>query len=422
MNMTETVASDEMSREALIQAYLAVRHETESICAPLEIDDFQIQSITETSPPKWHLAHVTWFFETFLLAPYVKGYEAHDAGFAYLFNSYYETVGRMHPRPRRGLLSRPTVKQVLDYRAAVDERMVALLQGVDGADLGDVAFRVTLGLNHEQQHQELLFMDIKHNFWVNPLKPAYRQELLTGAVDEVAPLNWLERDGGQVEMGHEGSGFAFDNETPRHPVLLQDHRLASRTVTNGEFLEFMADGGYGRPELWMADGWALIRDHQWEYPLYWQPAADAWSEFTLGGMRPMNPDRPVCHLSFYEADAFARWRGKRLPSEAELESVLAEQSPVGNFADSGHLHPVAGEGHWFGNLWEWTASPYTAYPGFRPLAGSMGEYNGKFMCNQMVLRGGCCATPAGHVRPSYRNFFYPHDRWAFTGLRLAEDA
>lgn len=408
------------SRGELASAFVAARQASEAICAPLETDDYQIQSITETSPPKWHLAHVTWFFETFVLPHFDPAYRPFDPAFAYLFNSYYQTVGAMHPRPRRGMLSRPTVAEVARYRAYVDEQVVAVIHTVDASLLDDLSFRILLGINHEQQHQELLFMDIKHNLSVNPLRPAYRADLAepTGT----APgLHWIERPGGIREIGHGGRGFAFDNETPRHRVLLEEHRLASRLVTNGEYLAFIDDGGYTRPELWLADGWAHINTHGWRHPLYWEQRDDEWWHFTLGGMRRLAPDEPVGHVSFYEAEAYARWAGKRLPAEAELEAVLAECPGDGNFADRELLHPAPGDGQWYGDLWEWSSTPYGPYPGFRPLEGSMGEYNGKFMCNQMSLRGGCCTTPAEHVRATYRNFFYPHDRWAFTGIRLAED-
>jgi formylglycine-generating enzyme required for sulfatase activity len=439
-----------IGQEELISWYRSVRGETERICARLKTDDYQLQSITETSPPKWHIAHVTWFFEAFVLPHFNPAYQPYHPRFSYLFNSYYETVGSMQPRPKRGMLSRPTVEEVYRYRAYVDEQMVALM-AKPAAKLGEaqwqeLVFRVTLGLNHEQQHQELLLMDIKHNLSVNPLRPAYREELQSSQ-GQTASLTWVERSGGVREIGYAGDSFAFDNETPRHEVLLQDHKLASRLVTNGEYLAFMADKGYQRPELWLADGWYLIQREGWRHPLYWETkswetknwetkswelrgrelkdgdrAEDHWMQFTLGGLRELNHHEPVCHLSFYEADAYARWAGKRLPTEPELETMLMEQPQQGNFLDHDRLHPMPGKGQWYGDVWEWTASPYSPYPGFKPLAGSMGEYNGKFMCNQMVLRGGCCVTPPGHVRASYRNFFYPHDRWPFTGLRLAEDA
>jgi ergothioneine biosynthesis protein EgtB len=406
----------------LAAEYLRVRNDTEEICVPLTAEDCQIQSIIETSPPKWHLAHVTWFFETFLLQPFLPGYRAFHPRFGYLFNSYYETVGSMHPRPRRGLLARPTLAEVMDYRAHVDRHMGTLLGNGSAYERDGLLGRLELGLNHEQQHQELLFMDIKHNFFVNPLLPAYREDLHR-APDEGRPMGWIEQPGGLREIGAPGTGFAFDNETPRHEVLLRDHRIADRLVTNGEFLAFVEDDGYRRPELWLADGWQRIRAEDWRHPLYWIPDESGWQEFTLGGPGPLARHEPVAHLSYYEADAYARWAGKRLPLEEELECALAAHPRSGKFADSAMLHPApAGPaGQWYGDLWNWTASAYGAYPGFRPLEGSMGEYNGKFMSNQMVLRAGSCATPAGHVRESYRNFFYPHDRWAFSGLRLAED-
>jgi ergothioneine biosynthesis protein EgtB len=407
-------------RELLADDYRAVRALTENLCAPLQIDDYQLQSIIETSPPKWHIAHVSWFFEAFVLTHFDPGYRPFHPRFAYLFNSYYETAGPMQPRPQRSLLSRPTVEDIYRYRAYVDNHMLALIDRIDDAHWPEFVFRATLGLNHEQQHQELLLMDIKHNFSVNPLKPAYRDDL-PEADSLPFEMHWLERSGGIAHIGHEGDGFCFDNETPRHEVLLQPHRIADRTVTNAEYLAFIDDGGYHRSELWLADGWYLIRQQQWTHPLYWQRFDDEWHTFTLGGLRILDPDEPVCHVSFYEADAYARWAGKRLPTEAELETVLTEQPLRGNLLDSGLLQPRAGSGQWYGNVWEWTASAYAPYPGFRPLEGSMGEYNGKFMCNQMTLRGGCCVTPAGHIRASYRNFFYPRDRWPFTGIRLAED-
>jgi ergothioneine biosynthesis protein EgtB len=408
-------------REKLAAQYQSVRAETEQICALLETDDYQLQSITETSPPKWHIAHVTWFFETFVLTHFNPRYRAYHPRFTYLFNSYYETVGSMQPRAQRGLLSRPTVDEVYRYRAYVDEQVQELIASLHEAQWQELVFRITLGLHHEQQHQELLFMDIKHNFSVNTLRPAYDDKLRLSTA-QAASLNWIERPGGTGEIGHTGDEFAFDNETPRHRVLLQSHRLASRLVTNGEYLAFMADAAYQRPELWLADGWYLMQRQGWRHPLYWEQIDNDWWQFTLGGMRQLNHEEPVSHLSFYEADAYARWTGKRLPTETELEIMLLEQPQQGNLLNHDCLHPVPGDGQWYGDVWEWTSSAYSAYPGFKPLAGSMGEYNGKFMCNQMVLRGGCCVTPRNHVRASYRNFFYPHDRWPFTGLRLAEDA
>ena len=411
------------SREALISEFNRVRCYTDKLCSPLETDDYQIQSIARTSPPKWHIAHVTWFFEAFVLPHFKPGYKPFHSGFNYLFNSYYYTHGQMQPRPQRGMLSRPTLEEVYGYRAYVNDEMRELLASVGDAQWNELTFRVTLGLNHEQQHQELLLMDIKHNFSVNPLKSAYRDDLKIPQ-GETRSMRWIEREGGIKNIGFGGEGFAYDNETPCHDVLMRDYRLADRFVTNGEYMEFIQDSGYENPALWLSDGWALVHQEDWRTPLYWQQVDDSWMQFTLGGMRKLNPHEPVCHLSFYEADAYARWAGKRLPLESELETVLDEQNVAGNFADNELFHPApAGdEGQWYGDLWAWTASPYSAYPGFKPLAGSMGEYNGKFMSNQMVLKGGSCVTPAGHTRASYRNFFYPDERWIFTGLRLAEDA
>jgi len=411
-----------MQRETLVEEYRQVRAFSERICQPLAVDDHQVQSITETSPPKWHLAHVSWFFEQFILADLQPGFQPFNPRYHYLFNSYYYSVGTMQPRPQRGLLSRPTLQEVMQYRAYVDRAMRSLILEIGEQAYDRLLFRTRLGLNHEQQHQELLLMDIKHNLSVNPLLPAYRDDLPTPE-GKSRPTRWLQREGGLHSIGHGGSGFAYDNETPRHSVLLYDHLLADRFVTNGEYRDFIRDGGYRKPALWLADGWTRLQQEGWQHPLYWHWLDGEWQQFTLGGLRPLNPDEPVCHLSHYEADAYARWAGKRLPREEELELLLDEQPVQGNFVESGLLHPApaAEQGQWFGDLWAWTASPYTAYPGFRTLEGSMGEYNGKFMSGQMVLRGGCCASTSRHIRASYRNFFYPHERWMFSGLRLAED-
>jgi ergothioneine biosynthesis protein EgtB len=411
--------------EDLFATYSAVRRTTESLCAPLQIDDYQLQAAPEASPPKWHLAHVTWFFETFLLVPYLRGYAPFDARFGHLFNSYYVSVGSVHPRSERHALSRPTVEEVYRYRSHVDAHMGELLAAARGNMAAELHARLTLGLNHEQQHQELLVMDIKRNFFANPLLPAYRAGTPQPPVREAVLMRWIERPSGVREIGHAGSGFAFDNERPRHRAFVGEHRLGSRLVTNGEYLEFVESGGYARPDLWLSDGWTAIQSRGWTAPLYWRREASGWHEFTLDGLRPLEHQAPVCHVSHYEADAYARWRGARLPFEAELEIAGIEAPVKGNFLESGALHPrpaERGEGQWHGDAWEWTGSAYLPYPGFRPLAGALGEYNGKFMANQMVLRGGCCATPRSHLRPTYRNFFYPHDRWAFTGIRLAADA
>lgn len=412
-----------MGRDELLTDYKNTRGFSEALCAPLAVDDYQIQSIVQTSPPKWHLAHVTWFFETFVLAEFAPNYSPFHSGYDYLFNSYYYTHGKMHPRPERGLLSRPTVTEIYDYRQAINSQIEALIEQTSHTEWPAFEQRIKLGLQHEQQHQELLLMDIKHNFSVNPLKPAYHHNRTPPQSEGSAP-KWLEREGGLHTIGHHGEGFAFDNETPRHSVLLHDHRLADRFITNQDYLDFIQDKGYDHPALWLADGWALLQNRQWRHPLYWSKHNHEWAQFTLDGLRPLNPAEPVCHLSYYEADAYARWAGKRLPREEELEVALSEQAVTGNFADSGLLHPAPSgkQGQWFGDLWAWTCSPYSGYPGFTPHAGTIGEYNGKFMSNQMVLKGGSCVTPAGHIRASYRNFFYPDERWMFSGLRLAEDA
>lgn len=386
----------------------------------------------DASPAKWHLAHTTWFFETFLLQPLLPGYQAFDGRWGFLFNSYYEAVGARHPRPQRGLLTRPSLDEVLAYRAAVDDAMLRLLDRPEG-QVPEAQTLLELGINHEQQHQELLLMDILHAFSCNPLYPAYRPvvpaEAAPPAAGAGAASGWVACDGGLHQVGCDGPEFHFDNEGPRHSVWLQPFRLAARPVSNGDWLAFVADGGYCRSELWLSDGWATVQAEGWQAPLYWRQISDAdWCEMTLGGLQPLDRAAPVCHVSYYEADAFARWAGKRLPSEAEWEVAAAALPVVGNFLAASALHPradAAVEGgalrQMFGDVWEWTQSPYTPYPGFRPAAGAVGEYNGKFMCNQMVLRGGCCVTPDGHVRASYRNFFYPHQRWQFAGVRLAKD-
>jgi ergothioneine biosynthesis protein EgtB len=361
--------------------------------------------------------------------PRLAGYRAFDPGYGYLFNSYYEAVGARHPRPQRGLVSRPGIAEIARYRAYVDRAMTELIAALDPVVWAEAAPLIELGINHEEQHQELILMDIKHVFSLNPLQPPYSAST-TPSAGCAAPLGWLNFAGGLRQIGYGGDGFAFDNERPRHKVWLEPFRLATRLATSGEYLAFMADGGYRRAEFWLSDGWALVQQEGWSAPLYWRDeGADGWSVFTLSGRRAVDPAEPVCHVSFYEADAFARWSGKRLPTEAEWEVAAAEAAPLasGNLMDRGVYHPQAapdGEGlrQMIGDAWEWTASPYISYPGFHPPAGAVGEYNGKFMSNQMVLRGGAAVTPPGHVRPTYRNFFPPSARWAFGGIRLAEDA
>jgi ergothioneine biosynthesis protein EgtB len=375
----------------------------------------------DVSPTKWHRAHTSWFFETFLLEPSLAGYRSFHPAFAYLFNSYYEGVGARYPRPRRGVVSRPGVAEVAKYRAHVDEAMARLLGRGLTPELDDL---VELGLHHEQQHQELLLMDIKHVLSCNPLQPAYATVTVSPPTPQT-PVRWIGHEGGLVEIGHSGPGFAFDNESPRHAVHLEPFELAGRPVTCGEWMAFVADGGYDRPDLWLSDGWATSQAEEWEAPLYWFRVVDDWWLFTLGGPQLVDPAEPVCHVSYYEADAFARWSGARLPTEAEWETVAAAQpgDPDGNFLDFTVLHPRPsdGTGSFFGDVWQWTSSAYSPYPGFQPAPGAVGEYNGKFMVNQYVLRGGCCVTPPDHIRAAYRDFFPPAARWAFSGLRLARD-
>jgi ergothioneine biosynthesis protein EgtB len=406
-------------RTALVNRFLAVRGETERLCAPLAIEDYQLQSMPDCSPPKWNLAHTTWFFEEFVLAGHVSDYRRFHPQYGFLFNSYYEAVGARWPRPARGLLSRPTVAEVYEYRHAIDERTLALFTSTDESTLAAIAPLIELGLNHEQQHQELLLTDLKHAFGLNPLRPAYAPPIDIKPC-EASPLRWQAYPSGVRQIGHTGVGFVFDNEGPAHNVYLNGLEIASRPVNNGEFLEFLEDGGYERPEFWLSDGWAAGRQHNWSAPLHWSGDEGSRSLFTLRGERSLDLAEPVCHISYYEADAFARWAGARLPTEAEWE-VAAPKKPTGNFLDSGRLHPASGSDSFYGDVWVWTASPYAAYPGYRPAAGALGEYNGKFMCNQIVLRGGSCVTPAGHVRATYRNFFPPDARWQFSGLRLAKD-
>ncbi|MFZ5491204.1 MAG: ergothioneine biosynthesis protein EgtB [Pseudomonadota bacterium] len=412
------------------ERYLAVRAQTVALTAHLHAEDMVIQAMPDVSPPKWHLAHTAWFFETFVLAVHCPGYRAFHPRFGYLFNSYYNQVGTFHGRPQRGLLARPTTAEVLAYRAHVDEHMLALLRAATGPTQAALTPLVELGLQHEQQHQELLLMDVKYNFHCNPLYPAYRDDLAPGAAGPAALASFLSQAGGTAEVGHGGCGFAFDNEFPRHRVLLEPYRLADRLVNCGEYAEFVRAGGYDTAQLWLSDGWTAVQARGWRAPLYWHGEGNDWQVFTLGGLRPLDPAAPVSHLSFYEADAFARFAGRRLPTEFEWEAAAvradADAAPT-NSLETDKLEPVsAGNGsglkQLFGDVWEWTASAYLPYPRYRPAAGAVGEYNGKFMSGQMVLRGGSCLTPAGHTRASYRNFFPPDARWACAGLRLAEDA
>lgn len=420
---------DTLHAKEWLRRYQRVRRASERLCEPLCTEDYVIQSMDDVSPPKWHLAHVTWFFEAFILTPFQPSYRTLDPVYDHLFNSYYDTHGVPFPRPRRGTLSRPTVADVYRFRSHVDTAMAELLASPPPEHAEEILRRVELGLHHEQQHQELLLMDIKHILAQNPLCPAYRDDLTPPPTESPGELTWLAHDAGVREIGHDlQSGFAYDNEGPVHRQFLEAFQLANRPVTNAEFLAFIEDGGYARPELWLSDGWQQVGQEGWQAPLYWVQRDGEWYHFTLGGLRRVDLHAPVVHVSFFEADAYARWAGGRLPSEAEWEVAARDAAMSGNFVERDHLQPVAASpcidaaSQLYGDVWEWTGSAYRPYPGFRPLPGTLGEYNGKFMSGQMVLRGGCCATPADHIRPSYRNFFPPHARWAFSGFRLAREA
>ena len=423
--MARTRMARQPRTRTLAELYGAVRQQSEALARPLSPEDCVVQSMPDASPVKWHLAHVTWFFETFVLERYSRGFEPYRSAFRVLFNSYYNAVGARHPRPERGMLTRPSLDEVLAYRAHVDRRIGDLLAArnvpQDALDL------IALGINHEEQHQELILTDVKHLLSRNPLAPAYRERWPLTPV-RARKLAWIPIAGGSHAVGHEGNGFAFDNEGPRHRVLVHDFLLASHPVTYGEYLAFMADDGYRRPDLWLSMGWDAIQAGAWRAPLYWERRDGAWFNHTLHGTVAVEPNTPVCHLSYFEADAYARWAGARLPTEFEWEVAAAGMPVEGNFADSGALHPLAprtdphaGFSQMYGDVWEWTQSSYAPYPGYRPAPGAVGEYNGKFMCSQYVLRGGSCATPRRHIRPSYRNFFPPDARWQFSGVRLARD-
>jgi ergothioneine biosynthesis protein EgtB len=437
--MTIQNASIKSSPDFDAVRYEQVRRQTGALCKPLSTEDYVVQSMPEVSPTKWHLAHTSWFFETFLLKPYHRSYQEFDPNFSYLFNSYYNAIGDRHCRQNRGLLSRPTVQEIYAYRAHVDEHMLGLPIDGDLADSGKALSLVELGLHHEQQHQELMLTDIKHVFWVNPLRPAYvtprpaetaqdpgQRGPAGEATNAVAP-RWTAVVGGLREIGHDGVGFAFDNECPRHQQYVAPFEIASKLVTNGEFKQFILEGGYRKPEYWLSLGWATVQAEQWHAPLYWLESGGEWQIHTLGGLRAIADDEPVCHVSFFEAEAFARWAGVRLPTEAEWEIAAGTVDPTqGAFVESGAFHPGVAENRpglrqMFGEVWQWTSSAYSPYPRYCSGKGALGEYNGKFMCNQYVLRGGSVATPRTHIRRTYRNFFPPATRWQFSGIRVVRD-
>jgi len=424
--------ADTRTETSLVPRFRQVRGETARLAAQLSAEDQMVQSCAEASPVKWHLAHATWFFETFVLSRYLPDYRPFHPDFPWLFNSYYKSLGDHPDKGLRACFSRPSLDRVLDYRAHVEEHICRLLQSEAASEIREF---VELGLHHEQQHQELIATDIKHAFWSNPLQPTYAERPLPRHRTDSASPRWIAYQGGLVAIGHTGAGFAFDNELARHRVFLGPFRLASHPVTCREYLSFMRDQGYRRPELWLSDGWDTLHEQRWQAPLYWQAAGpETWNVFTLHGLLPLDDllDTPVCHLSYYEADAYARWAGHRLPTEFEWEHAAASIPVSGNLLESDTFHPQAAQAEsteaarrvpaqMFGDVWEWTQSAYSAYPGYKPAAGALGEYNGKFMCNQLVLRGGSAVTPASHIRASYRNFFAPATRWQFAGIRLAAD-
>lgn len=429
VGLSSTVTKNERSVDATAQAELVaqfpvIRQATENLCQPLSAEDSTGQSMPDCSPAKWHLAHTSWFFETFVLAAEVAGYRPFHPAFRSLFNSYYQTVGQPYARPNRSLITRPSLDEVGAYRQYVTQQMQRFLEAASLRS--ELLAVIELGLQHEQQHQELILTDLKHLLSFNPLHPVYKTLPIPATTTSPA-LHWHPYEEGIQWIGHTGSGFSFDNETPYHRVFLASFQLASRLATNREYLEFMNDDGYRRPELWLSDGWSMVQEQSWQAPLYWEFQEGERQIFTLSGMRNLNLDEPVCHVSFYEADAFARWSNARLPTEAEWEHVAAALPLNGNLVESGLLHPAPASkadsfpAQLFGDVWEWTQSPYTPYPGYQPQTGALGEYNGKFMCNQMILRGGSCVTPKSHLRASYRNFFPPQTRWQFSGIRLARD-
>lgn len=413
-------------RSVFLRRFQDVRCQSKRLCDPLETEDMVIQAMSDVSPPKWHLAHTTWFFEAFILKEFDPTYSEFDVAFNFLFNSYYQSLGKRHARPQRGFIARPTVSEVNHYRIHVDEAMTRLISDCEEAIWQGISPLIEIGINHEQQHQELLVTDIKYNFSVNPINPVYQPQLDVRS-GIATPLRFQPFDPGLQQFGYDGIGFCYDNETPSHCAFVQTFAMANRLTTNAEYLEFINDDAYTDPLLWLADGWNTVTSQRWSAPLYWQQIDGVWWQTTLSGLQLVQPNEPVCHVSYYEADAFARWAGKRLLRETEWEAVAVTQPIDGNFAESELCHPSPlttgsdGIAQLFGDVWEWTQSPYVGYPGYRPAPRAVGEYNGKFMSNQMVLRGGSCATPQSHIRATYRNFFPPDARWQFSGIRLGED-
>lgn len=417
-------ASDRFSRDHLLQRFKQIRQDSLDIVDPLEPEDFVIQVKTETSPTKWHLAHVSWFFETFVLEKAIEGYESMHPQYAYIFNSYYLQTGEPHARAKRGYLSRPTVEEVMEYREYVNREVIEFLNNASEEELAEFGPVIEIGNNHEQQHQELMITDFKYMFGQNPLYPVYREQEHPES-KEPGQLKWVSFDEGIYQIGNNGGEFTYDNEHPQHREFLESFELADRLITNREYMEFMKEGGYERSALWLDDGWATVNEHNWDSPLYWCRRDDGWYHYTLSGLRKPDPNEPVTHISYYEADAFARWADARLPTEQEWEVAASDKPYDGNFVETENFHPrplqnnAEGLKQMYGDVWEWTKSAYDAYPGYEPLEGALGEYNGKFMCGQYVLRGGSCATSNTHIRKTYRNFFYPDARWQFNGIRLA---
>ena len=425
MGHTLTKSIDNTLNAKLIESFRRVRKDSHEICIPLELEDYCIQTMDDVSPIKWHIAHTSWFFETFLLVPYLKNYRVYHPKFAHLFNSYYELAGTFHPRAERGFLSRPTVEDIFSYRNHIDKAMLELLNDEQHKNRRAILLRTQIGIHHEQQHQELMLTDIKHIFSYNPLKPIYKKTELP-LTRNISPLNWFEHPGGLEQVGKDyGQDFIFDNESPQHKTYLSPFAIASRLVTNEEYINFIDDGGYDNPQFWLSEGWKLVKDNSLASPLYWSRNNAKWEHMSLSGMRNVDPHSPVCHVSYFEADAYARWAKLRLPSEEEWEVSARDNVIQGNLREQNFLHPIASSildtNQFYGDVWEWTKSAYNAYPTYTPSEGALGEYNGKFMCGQYVLRGGSCVTPLNHIRASYRNFFYPKDRWQFTGIRLAKD-